>query len=61
MASYGDTTHMDVEAIRIWHGVPDHIPDEQIDMFIEVKQQKGIKDFLNVLEENNGYIYSHCA
>lgn len=43
MASYVIDTDMTIlEHMRIWHKVPDHIPDEQIEKYVEILQGKDI-------------------
>ncbi len=31
-----------LEHTRVWYGVPDHIPDEQVERYVEVLRSKAI-------------------
>lgn len=36
----------DIESIRKWYGIPGHIPEEQIDRYIEVLYEKDVCNYL---------------
>ncbi len=47
MASpYSTDTHMTIESSRKFYGVPDHIPDEQVDKYIQMRMEKDIVEYL---------------
>ncbi len=46
MASYALDTDMTIlEHMRMWYKIPNHIPDEQVDKYVEILQGRSKSDY----------------
>ncbi len=57
MAIQSEATYMDVEGYRMFYNIPDHIPDEQIDRYIGILQEKDIERFRDAITFREGKCY----